>query len=243
MSDVKIETTVSIIKQIEDAVQPIPGWSPIDQLFALFNLVYIADVEGDILELGSWCGRSASVLGFAAQMTGVEKVYCVDLFPQKMDWRKNDDGTYSFSVEVDGRKVGAYEEQTVWAEPYEQAIAPLYEKYDGILDIFKETISRNGLEGIVTPFKGDLSLFVKHAPKNLKIKLAFIDGDHGYDAVCNDIENVEKFLVPGGWICFDDAFSSYDGVNQAITDKIINNPKYERCQQLTRKFFVARLKK
>lgn len=238
----KIETTVPIIKQLEETVQSIPGWSPIDQLFALFNLVHLTEAEGDILELGSWCGRSASVLGLAAQMSGAQKVYCVDLFPEKSDWRKNDDGTYSFSVSVDGQQVGAYEEHTVWAEPYERDIAPLYEKYNGILDIFNETIARTGLADVVIPFKGDLDYFVKHLPEGFKCKLVFVDGDHGYDAVCNDIENVEKFLVPGGWICFDDAFSSYEGVNQAITDRIINSDMYERCQQLTRKFFVARRK-
>lgn len=237
------EKTQPLSLEIEKLVDGVPGWSPSDQLFALFNLVYFTEVEGDILELGSWCGRSASVLGLAALMTGSQKVYCVDLFPEKSDWHKNTDGTYSFSVSVDGCQVGAYEEQTVWAEPYERDIAPLYEKYDGIQEIFKETIARNGLTDIVVPFKGDLSYFVKHAPEGLRCKLAFVDGDHGYNAVCNDILNIERYLVPGGWICFDDAFSSYEGVNQAITDKIINNAMYERCQQLTRKFFVARLKK
>lgn len=230
-----------IIDQIEQLVAGVPGWSPLDQLFALFSLVHLTEADGDILELGSWCGRSASVLGLAAQMTE-SKVFCVDLFPQKTDWRKNEDGTYSFSVCLDGFRVGAYEENTVWAEPFERDIAPLYEKYNGILDAFNETIARNGLNDIVFPFKGNLNYFMKHRPVGFKCKLAFIDGDHGYEAVCDDIENVEKFLVPNGWICFDDAFSSYEGVNQAITDKIIKNPMYERCQQLTRKFFVARRK-
>ena len=33
-----IKNTVPVIKQIEDAVKDIPGWSPVDQLFTLFNL-------------------------------------------------------------------------------------------------------------------------------------------------------------------------------------------------------------
>lgn len=234
--------TIPVSEQLEKLVADVPGWSPSDQLFALFNLVHFTEAEGDILELGSWCGRSASVLGLAAKMNGIKKVYCVDLFPEKTDWRKNADGTYSFSVSIDGQRVGAYEEQTVWAEPYEREIAPLYEENYGILDIFKKTIARNGLTDIVIPFKGDLNFFVRNAPEGFKCKLAFVDGDHGYDAVCNDIENVEKYLVTGGWICFDDAFSSYEGVNQAITDKIINSERYDHCQQLTRKFFVARRK-
>lgn len=232
-----------VLDQIKKAVQDVPGWSSDDQLFALFSLAYMSDIKGDILELGSWCGRSATALGIAARLVGNDKVYCVDLFPEKNDWRRNTDGTYSFSVSISDKQCGAYEEQTVWAEPYERDIAPIYEKYNSVLDVFRETMDRNGLSDIVIPFKGDLSLFVLNMPSSFSCKLAFIDGDHSYDAVCNDIENVEKFLVPGGWICFDDAFSSYEGVNQAITDKIINNAMYERCQQLTRKFFVARRKK
>jgi hypothetical protein len=78
------------------------------------------------------------------------------------------------------------------------------------------------------------------APSSLRCKLAFIDGDHSYEAVTADIAAVERFLVPGGWICFDDAFSCYEGVDRAISDRIINSGRYDRCQQVTRKFFVAR---
>ena len=77
-----IDRTTPLIKQLEDAVQPIPGWSPIDQLYTLFNLVYLtAGLEGDIVEIGAWCGRSAVALGMAAQLTGDARVHCIDLFP------------------------------------------------------------------------------------------------------------------------------------------------------------------
>jgi hypothetical protein len=74
---------------------------------------------------------------------------------------------------------------------------------------------------------------------DFRLRLAFSDGDHSCDAVCQDIEIVDRYLLPGGWICFDDAFSSYDGVNQAIEEKIVESGKFRNCQQLTRKFFVA----
>jgi predicted O-methyltransferase YrrM len=233
--------TKPITTQIEEAVQNIPGWSPIDQLLTLFTLAYTsADLDGDILELGSWCGRSAVALGMAAKLSSKGKVHCVDLFPEKNDWFKNEDGTYSFAVTIDGRLVGAYEEQTVWAEPYESDIAPVYDRYAGILEAFNASISNNGLSNLVFPVKGDLVSFLKIAPKALKIRLAFIDGDHSYEAVSNDIALIEQSLVQGGWICFDDAFSSYQGVNIAIQKHIIDSGKYEYCQQMTRKLFVAR---
>lgn len=235
--------TIPIINQIEETVKDIPGWSPIDQLYTLFNLVYLnPDLAGDIVELGSWCGRSSVVLGMACRLTGNSKVICIDLFPEKNDWKQNPDGSYSFEVKIDGKKYGGYQEQTVWKEPFERDIAPLYEKYGSVFDIFMETIKKNDLLDIVKPYRGASEILKAIAPNDFRCRLAFIDGDHGYEAVCQDIRNIESYLVKGGWICFDDAFSHYNGVNRAITDLIINNPSYECCQQMTRKFFVARKK-
>jgi hypothetical protein len=233
-------TTTPVATQIEEMVRGVPGWSPQDQLVALFNLAYLPDAEGDIIELGSWCGRSASALGLAAKLSGRSTVHAVDLFPDKSDWIRNGDGTYSYCVTLGDRQFGAYGEQTVWAEPFERDIAPIYERQPRLLDVFRETIARNGLSDVVRPFRGDLQMFADAAPADLRCKLAFIDGDHSYDAVRQDIAHAERFLVPGGWICFDDAFSCYDGVDRAITDAVINSGRYDRCQQVTRKFFVAR---
>ena len=236
-------TTTPVVTQIEDLVRDVPGWSPQDQLVALFNLAYLSDAEGDIIELGSWCGRSASALGLAAKLSGRSTVHAIDLFPEKSDWRQNADGTYSFSVTLDGRAFDAYSEPAVWAEPYQRDIEPIYDRHPRLLDVFNDTIARNGLSSVVRPYRGNMQMFAADAPADLRCKLAFIDGDHSYEAVTEDIRDVERFLVPGGWICFDDAFSCYEGVDRAITDHIVNSGRYERCQQVTRKFFVARRKR
>jgi predicted O-methyltransferase YrrM len=236
-------TKQPIVTQIEDMVKDIPGWSPIDQLYSLFLLVYSnSHIEGNIIEIGSWCGRSSSVLGMAARLTSVKKVICVDLFPNRNDWIQNPDGTYSFKVKFDQDECAAYTEQTVWKEPFENQILPVYAKNESLFAQFSETMKKFGYGDFVTPLKGNSSVLKNNLNDTFKCKFAFIDGDHGYDAVCSDIENVERYLVPGAWICFDDAFSSYEGVSRAIQDMIINNPEYSFGQQMTRKFFVARKK-
>lgn len=235
--------TLPIVTQLEEAVKDIPGWSPLDQLMALFTLAYSSShLPGDIIELGSWCGRSAVALGMAAKLSGKGKLHCVDLFPEKNDWYQNADGTFSFAVTIDGRKVGAYGEQTVWAEPYIRDIAPVYERFSGTMAAFNSAMEANHLTDWVNASKGDLAKFAAEAPPDLALRMAFIDGDHSYAAVADDIAIVEKFLLPGGWICFDDAFSSYDGVNEAIQKHIIDSGRYRCCQQLTRKFFVAQVR-
>ena len=162
-------------------------------------------------------------------------------FPEKDDSHQNEDGSYSMTMTIEGTVVRAYHDQTVWKEPFERDMAPLYSKHRGILEIFKEKMSQYGLDDVVSPYKGTLAAFVKTVQPKNKFRLAFIDGDHGYEAVCGDIKLTDSVLVPGGWICFDDAFTSYEGVNGAVKDLIIANPGYELGQQMTRKLFVARV--
>jgi predicted O-methyltransferase YrrM len=237
----KIESTAAAISRMEDISRNIPGWSPVDQLYTLFAMVLMTSgTEGDVLELGSWCGRSSVAMGLAAQLCRNTRLRCVDLFPEKKDWRQNQDGSYSMTMTIDGTIVRAYHDQTVWREPFERDIAPLYAKHRGVLEIFEESVFRYGLQDIVIPYKGTLAAFLKAMPPQSRFRLAFIDGDHGYEAVCADIALVDSVLSPGGWICFDDAFTSYEGVNRAIEESIMGNPAYELGQQMTRKLFVAR---
>jgi predicted O-methyltransferase YrrM len=234
-------TTTPVLKQIEALVAEVPGWSPIDQLYTLFQLAYYtADLPGDIVEIGSWCGRSALVFGLAARLTGRSQVYCVDFFPEKDDWTQNSDGSYSFRVTIGERTYGGYQSQTVWQEPFERDIVPVYRRHHSLFHLFLENIAKNQFQDVITPLKGNSETFARSVPSDFRCRLVFLDGDHSYESVCQDIENMEKFLVPGGWMCFDDAFSTYEGVNRAIEDRIINNPRFELGHQMTRKFFIAR---
>jgi len=229
--------------QIETLVDNVHGWTPIDQLFTLYTLTLAsAELQGDIVEVGSWCGRSAVVLAAAAKASGKAKVHCVDLFPEKSDWKQNPDGTYSFDMIIDGKRYGGYHEQTVWKETFESQTGKIYEIYNGVFDCFQQTVTKRGMDDVVLAHRGDLaSLLTKYGPE-FKCRLAFLDGDHGYEAVCDDIRNIDKHLVPGGWLCFDDAFTCYDGVSRAISELIVTNQEYECFQQMTRKLFVARKK-
>jgi Methyltransferase domain len=49
------------------------------------------------------------------------------------------------------------------------------------------------------------------------ISLAYIDGDHTYEQSLRDFENVDRFLLPGGFIIFDDSadYSSWESKRSA----------------------------
>lgn len=237
----KLQHTAAAISKLEEICKAIPGWSPTEQLYTLFTMVMMTSgMSGDILELGSWCGRSSVALGLAAKLCGHTRVHCVDLFPEKEDWQQNKDGSYSMTVTINGNVVQAYHDQTVWQEPFERDMAPLYTHHRAVLDIFMENVSEYDLGDVVVPYKGTLATFSQAGHAANSFRLAFIDGDHGYEAVRADIKLVDRMLMPGGWMCFDDAFTSYRGVDQAIEELIVRNPEYELGQQMTRKLFVAR---
>jgi predicted O-methyltransferase YrrM len=231
----------SVASQLEKAAAEVPGWTPVDQLLSLFNLaVASSHLGGDLLEIGSWCGRSAIALGLAARITGGTRLHCIDLFPSRDDWRQNPDGSYAMRVSVGGENIEAYQEATVWREPFERDIAPLYVEHASVLDIFHSTIRAYELTDLVSDYRGTSEVVRTLRARSHRFRLAFIDGDHGYHAVCRDIENVEPSLLPGGWVCFDDACTTFDGVDRAIRDRIISSPAFDLAHHVTRKLFVAR---
>ena len=228
-----MDTTYPVSSFIEDVIREVPGRTPADQLLCLHTLVLAsADIPGDILEIGSWCGRSTVVLAHAAQLCGQGMVQSIDLFPEKQDWRQNKDGSWSFST--DGYR--AYHDQTVYNAPWQRDIAPLYQRHDGILEIFLASLEKFHVEKTVRWHKGNSASLASG-----NYRLCFIDGDHGYDAVTADINYCLAHMQGEGYICFDDAFSSYKGVDKAIHDNLLTNDRLLFHQQLTRKFHVAKM--
>ncbi|MEO7404392.1 MAG: class I SAM-dependent methyltransferase, partial [Burkholderiales bacterium] len=160
---------------LEEVARDVPGWTPHDQLLALNALALgTAHLGADILELGSWCGRSAVALGLAARASAAA-VHCLDLFPERDDWKQNADGSFSMRVSLPEGTIGAYEAQTVWKEPFERDIAPLYKRHQGTLALFRETIKRYGLADTVTGHRGTSRLLETTFPSAQRYRLAFVD--------------------------------------------------------------------
>lgn len=233
-----------IMTALEELVRGIPGWSSLDQLFSLHQMVLLfPELDGDVVEVGTWCGRSALALSLAAQSLGGIQVHCVDLYPRRKDWFENEDGTFSFRVELDAGPVEAYCGQRVWREPFERDIEPLYQVHPDLMEVVGRNLDQRNLGGVARPFRGTAEMFARSRPSGFKCRLLFLDGDHGYREVSRDIKALVPFLVPGGWICFDDAHTTYEGVDRAIREHIIESGNFDLCHQPTRKCFMARLRR
>ncbi len=234
------DTSLPLEARFAPLVELVPGWTPLDQLCALYTLALASShLDGDLVEIGSWCGRSTIVLAQAAWESG-GMVHAVDFFPAADDWTTNSDGTHSFTVIIDGVRRGSYHVQTVWDEPFQRDIAPLYREEPSLLTRFTRNLEAFGVRDRVVVHRGNSAMFGRAAADGLRCRLMFVDGDHSREAVVEDIGVAERFLLPGGWLCFDDAFTVYAGIDAAIRERVIGSGGYELGHRATRKMFAAR---
>lgn len=134
--------------------------------------------DAPLLEIGSYCGKSAVWLGAAAQTAG----------------------TVLFSVD---HHRGSEENQPGWEWHEPDLVDPRTGRID-TLGRFRSTIVGAGLEGVVVGVVGD-SPTVAHY-WNTPLALLFIDGGHGREPAHRDYERWTPKVAPGGLLCIHDVF-------------------------------------
>ncbi len=81
-SDVKLKSAKKIIDidALGNSALLIPGMIPARSGQFLYALCYFQVTEGDVVEIGSWQGRSTTFLGMAAKNSNNGKVFAIDHF-------------------------------------------------------------------------------------------------------------------------------------------------------------------
>jgi predicted O-methyltransferase YrrM len=161
-----------------DAARAAVGFMPDDEGLALYQAGRDAAALGPLLEIGTYCGKSAIYLGAAAREGG-SVLYTVD------------------------HHRGSEENQEGW----EHHDARLVDSRTGRMDTlpyFRRTIEDAGLEDVVVAVIGQSPTVAAHWATPLG--LAFIDGGHAFDVALADYEGWARFVVPGGLLVFHDVF-------------------------------------
>ena len=143
----------------------------------------VKDLEGSIVEIGSWEGKSSVHI---ANLVYPEKLICIDTW----------EGT-----------------------PYETYEVEQYKQRD-IESIFHDNI-KHGTKNNVDSHKMSWQTFFASHPK-IKIKFLYLDGPHGYDDVCDQINSLKLFIVKGGIMLGDD-YHYFNSVKTAVNDCLGNS--------------------
>jgi predicted O-methyltransferase YrrM len=155
------------------------GFLPPDEGLALAAAAASVDPGlGPLLEVGSYCGKSACYLGPVARRLGTV-LYCLD------------------------HHRGSEENQPGWEWHEPDLVDPAVGKMD-TLPFFRTTIHDAGLEGTVIAVVGD-SPTVASAWET-PLAFLFIDGGHGEDPARIDYERWTPHVLPGGTFCIHDVF-------------------------------------
>jgi len=154
------------------------GFMPDDEGLALHAAGRDGGSVGPLLEVGSYCGKSAVYLGAAARAGG----------------------TVLFSVD---HHRGSEENQAGWEHHDPEVVDPETGRMD-TLPFFRRTIERAGLEDAVVAVVGDSPVIA--ANWSTPLGLVFVDGGHALDVVLADFEAWTPHVAAGGVLVFHDVF-------------------------------------
>lgn len=163
------------------------GFMPDDEGAALHEAGITGAEVGPLLEIGSYCGKSAVYLGTAAQAAG----------------------TVLFTVD---HHRGSEENQAGW-EHHDTDVVDSGSGRIDTLPFLRSTIEKAGLEAVVIPVVADSPTVAAHWGTGLG--LLFIDGGHALPVAMADYQAWAAFVMPGGLLAIHDVFEDPDEGGQA----------------------------
>jgi MMP 1-O-methyltransferase len=169
---------VAIDPELRKHAEAARGFMPVDEGQALYEAGLAVAVDGPLLEVGSYCGKSAVYLGAAAR----------------------ERGRVLFSVD---HHRGSEENQPGWEWHEPDLVDPAVGKMD-TLPLFRRTVHDAGLEGTVVAVVGDSPRIAANWATPLA--LLFIDGGHGEVPARSDYERWTPHVLPGGQLVIHDVF-------------------------------------
>jgi predicted O-methyltransferase YrrM len=154
------------------------GFMPEDEGLFLHDRAVEAGRHGPLLEVGSYCGKSAVYLGAAARIAGTT-VFTVD------------------------HHRGSEENQAGWEHHDTSLVDPRTGRMD-TLPVFRRTIEEAGLEQEVVAVVGHSATVARHW--RTPLALLFIDGGHGEDPAHTDYDSWAPWVRRDGLLLIHDVF-------------------------------------
>ena len=166
--------------RLRRAAEAAKGFMPPDEGLALYEAAAALTVAGPLLEVGSYCGKSALYLGAAAQQTG-RTLFAVD------------------------HHRGSEENQPGW-EHHDPTVVDDDLGVIDTLPFFRRTVHDAGLEDTVVAVVGDSPTVA--ALWATPLALLFIDGGHGSEPAHLDFNGWAPHLAQGGVLAIHDVFEN-----------------------------------
>src|SRR3954449_5169767 len=165
----------SALRAVAEAAK---GFLPADEADALYDAAWAMAPHGPLLEVGTYCGKSATFLGAAARARG------------------------GVAVTVDHHR-GSEENQPGWEWHDPELVDPAV----GVIDtmpFLRHTMHAAGLYDVVVAIVGRSRTVA--SLWSTPLAMLFIDGGHTEEHAQNDYQGWTPFVSPGGLLAIHDVF-------------------------------------
>jgi MMP 1-O-methyltransferase len=158
----------------------VKGFMPDDEGLALYQAGLVAGATGlgPLLEIGTYCGKSALYLGAAARESS------------------------STLLSVDHHR-GSEENQAGWRDHDPSVVDPTTGRMD-TLPVARRSVEQAGLEDVVVLVVGESTRVA--ATWSTPLALLFIDGGHGEEVAWADYQAWTPRVARGGYMAIHDVF-------------------------------------
>jgi hypothetical protein len=185
----------------------IPGMCDHEKLCMLCEIARYSPC-GDIVEIGSWWGKSAFILARLAHCYDIGNLLCVDPWSNEHLVQHDEKGL----VDSGSAQVDAEEALMV----FEMNLLPYNFNHINYLRM-------PSVEGAkhYSQHKNATTVSFGSTSYSSHIAILHIDGNHSYAAAKADIVSWGRFVVKGGWIIFDDYIWPYGDGPQRVGDEFL----------------------
>lgn len=178
------------LPRVEAEAAPIEGQLTPREIRFLALLAAVPSAPGDVLEIGSFKGKSTVVLAQAARLAGTTKIVAVDPLT---------------SPAITDPSLGG--------------------KASGRED-FRANLQRAGVAAAVEFHQMFSTTLADQWPRERKLRLLWIDGDHTYPGTHADFARFSPHLADGAIIAFHDVLRHYDGPNRVFVENVLPSPQF-----------------
>ncbi|ABC23542.1 class I SAM-dependent methyltransferase [Rhodospirillum rubrum] len=183
----------------------IPGWCSNEKISALLD-VFRWMPTGDVIEIGSWCGKSAFVLAFLARHYATGAVLCVD------PWHGAD-------IIQENQAINAAMVTFDMDEIFRVFLSTMTLVGSGFVNYRRMPSAAAAIPG-TAPFSVTSAEFGETLYRG-RTALLHIDGNHDIPKIEEDLRLWLPRLVPGGWLVMDDYVHAWGDGPRIIADRFV----------------------
>tara|TARA_R110001592_G_scaffold211547_1_gene463421 strand:- start:14829 stop:16031 length:1203 start_codon:yes stop_codon:yes gene_type:complete len=188
----------------------------------LLALVHISRLipEGDLVEIGSFSGRSAFGIAWLAQKYRIGSLVCIDPWSHEKIEDQGEQSKILNSKLVEGGDLIDFDK--------------IFSSYIGAVSLldnvgFIRDISENAVTSYIEASQKGVLINTELGEVDIsgEIAMLHIDGNHRYDYVCKDIEAWEPLVKPGGWVLLDDYVWAFGDGPKKAGDELLHSGKFD----------------